>query len=113
MPRGARGDAILPRTHWSLARLAASLHSAHKTKKFPFNHIFGGGVWGGADIKRKGHFFVLRSPLRPPKSSVPVSIICETLTLHFSPYSRRARRARVYIAYSNSRVRSSHSSTSA
>lgn len=64
VPRGARGDAKAKRTHWSLARLAASRWSAPKTKKFPYNHFFGGGVWGGADIKRKGYFFVLGSPLR-------------------------------------------------
>lgn len=111
--RGARGDTILPRTHWSLACPAASLHSAPKTKKFPYNQIFGGGVWGGADRKRKGYFFVLGSPLRPPKSSVSVSIIFESLPLRFSLSSRRARRAPVANPRGISNVRSLHSSTSA
>jgi len=45
----------------------------HKTKKFPYNHIFGGGVWGGAGKKWKGYFFVLRSPhcfAMPPNFSI-------------------------------------------
>ena len=31
---------------------------------FPYNYLFGGGVWGGADKKWKGKFFVLVSPLQ-------------------------------------------------
>jgi hypothetical protein len=86
-----------------------------KQRIFPYNYFYGGGVWGGADKKWKGKFFVLVSPLCPPKSSVSVSIKFESLPLHFSPSSWRARRARVYRACSMSRVRShtpapSHSS---
>jgi len=76
--RGARGGFILQRTHsgscWCQARLTARYPLAHKTKKFPCLHIFGGGVRGGADKRLKGYFFVFGSPLRPPKSSVLVSI---------------------------------------
>ena len=54
----------------------------------------------------KGYFFVLDSPLRPPKSFVSVSIIFESLPLHFFPYSRCARRAPVPNARGSSSVRS-------
>lgn len=63
VPRGARGDANAKRTHSEMsARLAASPARLPKPKKYPYNHFFGGGVWGGADRKRKGYFFVLGSP---------------------------------------------------
>jgi len=35
-----------------------------KQRNFPYNSFFGGGVWGGADKKWKGKFFVLVSPLK-------------------------------------------------
>jgi hypothetical protein len=34
-----------------------------KQRIFPYNSFFGGGVWGGADKKWKGKFFVLVPPL--------------------------------------------------
>ena len=48
--RGARGDAILLRTHWSLARLAASLHSAPKSKNFSLQSNF---RWRGLGRSRQ------------------------------------------------------------
>jgi len=36
---------------------------APKPKNFSLQLLFGGGVWGGADKKWKGKFFVLVSPL--------------------------------------------------
>lgn len=95
--------------------LRASLPRSTRHQKqriFPYNHIFGGGVWGGADKKWKGKFFVLVSPLCPPKSSVSVSIIFESLPLRFSPSSRRARRAPVPNVRGISRVRSHFANTS-
>ena len=83
-----------------------------KQRNFPYNYFFGGGVWGGADKKWKGKFFVLVSPLRPPKSSVSISIILESFPLRFSPSSRRARRALVPNTRSISRVRSHFANTS-
>ena len=88
--------------------LRASLprSTRHQNQRiFPYNYLFGGGVWGGADKKWKGKFFVLVSPLRPPKSSVSVSIIFERLPLRFFPSSRRARRAPVPNLHGISNVR--------
>jgi hypothetical protein len=46
--------------------LRASLPRSTRHQKqriFPYNYFYGGGVWGGADKKWKGKFFVLVSPL--------------------------------------------------
>ena len=62
---GAEGDA---------PRLAASLWSAPKTKKYPFYFLPAPPQTPPPKIELEGYFFVLVSSLHPPKNSVSVSI---------------------------------------
>ena len=48
-----------------ILRTSLPRSTRHQNQRiFPYNYFFGGGVWGGADKKWKGKFFVLVSPLK-------------------------------------------------
>jgi len=73
-------------------RASRSFQSPQKTNHFLTTEKSAGGV-GGAGKKWKGNGLVFVPPLRPPKSSVSISIFLESFPLRFFPSLRRARRA--------------------